>query len=100
MSARISRDDWGVILGGAIGLGLAAAPAPAAHGMNLCIVHRDRRGAMKRIEPEFEKLRGTGVQLLIRNDDALDAEVRGQILAELAGQLGETGRVKMLLHSI
>jgi hypothetical protein len=25
--------------------------------MNLCLVHRDRRGAMARIEPEFEALR-------------------------------------------
>jgi NAD(P)-dependent dehydrogenase (short-subunit alcohol dehydrogenase family) len=100
MSGRFSGDEWGVILGGSSGFGLATAQKLAAHGMNLCIVHRDRRGAMKRIEPEFEKLRATGVKLIIENDDALDAEVRGRILGQLGEQLGASGRVKMLLHSI
>jgi NAD(P)-dependent dehydrogenase (short-subunit alcohol dehydrogenase family) len=100
MSGRFSADDWGVILGGSSGFGLATAQKLAAHGMNLCVVHRDRRGAMKRIEPEFEKLRATGVKLILVNDDALDAEVRGRILGMLADQMGPSGRVKMLLHSI
>jgi NAD(P)-dependent dehydrogenase (short-subunit alcohol dehydrogenase family) len=100
MSGRFSGDDWGVILGGSSGFGLATAQKLAAHGMNLCIVHRDRRGAMRRIEPEFEKLRASGVKLMLENADALDPEVRAQILTQLAGQLGASGRVKMLLHSI
>ena len=100
MSGHFSGDDWGVILGGSSGFGLATAQKLAAHGMNLCIVHRDRRGSMRRIEPEFEKLRASGVKLLIYNDDALDPAVRTQILGELATALGESGRVKMLLHSI
>lgn len=100
MSGRFSGDDWGVILGGSSGFGLATALKLAAHGMNLCIVHRDRRGSMRRIEPEFEKLRASGVKLIIENDDALDPAVRGQILSQLAEQLGPNGRVKMLLHSI
>lgn len=100
MSGRFSGDDWGVILGGSSGFGLATALKLAAHGMNLCIVHRDRRGSMRRIEPEFEKLRASGVKLIIENDDALDPAVRGQILTQLAEQLGPNGRVKMLLHSI
>jgi NAD(P)-dependent dehydrogenase (short-subunit alcohol dehydrogenase family) len=68
--------------------------------MNLCIVHRDRRGAMKKIEPEFERLRESGVSLVTFNRDALSAEVRREILDELAEALGERGRVKVLLHSI
>jgi NAD(P)-dependent dehydrogenase (short-subunit alcohol dehydrogenase family) len=100
MSGRFSGDDWGVILGGSSGFGLATALKLAAHGMNLCIVHRDRRGSMRRIEPEFEKLRASGVKLIIENEDALDVGVRGQILTQLASALGANGRVKMLLHSI
>ncbi len=100
LSSAFSPDDWGVILGGSSGFGLATAHKLAAHGMNLCIVHRDRRGAMARIAPEFEKLRGAGVQLLIKNADALDAEKRTEILDELRPLLGESGRVRMLLHSI
>ena len=55
-----AKGSWGLILGGSSGFGLASAHKLAAHGMNLYLVHRDRRGAMSRIEPEFEKLRGTG----------------------------------------
>ncbi len=97
---QFSADDWGVILGGSSGFGLATAQKLAAHGMNLCVIHRDRRGAMARIEPEFEKIRGHGVQLVARNADALSAEKQAELIAELASAMGETGRVRMLLHSI
>ncbi len=93
-------DDWGVILGGSSGFGLATAHKLAAHGMNLLIVHRDRRGAMSRIEPEFEKLRGQGVEVLTRNADALSPEKRAGLLDELTAAMGSQGRVRMLLHSI
>jgi len=43
--------DWCVILGGSSGFGLATATTLAEHGMSCFIVHRDRRGAMARIEP-------------------------------------------------
>ena len=78
MSAEFGGDDWAVILGGSSGFGLASAHKLAAHGMNLCIVHRDRRGAMKRIEPEFEKLKGSGVRVITRNVDALAADKAGR----------------------
>ncbi len=89
--------------------------------MNLCIVHRDRRGAMARIEPAFEELRDTGVQVLTVNADALDAGVRGRVLEELARAMtaapelaaatqahpqedaplpGAGGGVRVLLHAI
>jgi len=93
-------DRWAVILGGSSGFGLATAHKLAAHGMSLCLVHRDRRGAMARITPEFEKIRAYGANLLTFNADALDSEVRARILDELAGALGAEGRVRVLLHSI
>jgi len=89
-----------LILGGSSGFGLATAQKLAAHGMNLALVHRDRRGAMRRIEPEFEKIRGAGVQLHTWNADALDPEKRAEIIAALEKALGPGGRVRMLLHSI
>ena len=76
---RFGTGEWAVILGGSSGFGLATAHKLAEHGMNLCLVHRDRRGAMARIESEFEKLRGHGVGLLAFNRDALSAEGRGAI---------------------
>lgn len=95
-----AKGTWGLILGGSSGFGLASAHKLAAHGMNLYLVHRDRRGAMARIEPEFEKLRGTGVEVVTRNADALDAGKRAEIVEDLARVMGPDGRVRTLLHSI
>jgi NAD(P)-dependent dehydrogenase (short-subunit alcohol dehydrogenase family) len=98
-AASFEQGTWALILGGSSGFGLATARKLAAHGMNLFLVHRDRRGAMSRIEPEFEKLRGSGVELATRNADALDPEKRGELLDDLARVMG-SGRVRVLLHSI
>jgi NAD(P)-dependent dehydrogenase (short-subunit alcohol dehydrogenase family) len=98
--ATHSSDHWALVLGGSSGFGLATAQRLAQHGMNVCIVHRDRRAALKLAAPEFEKIRGSGVQLLTFNKDALDAEKRAEVLDELAKAMGSDGRVRVLLHSI
>lgn len=95
-----SGDQWGLILGGSSGFGLAAAHRLSTHGMSLAIVHRDRRGAMKRIEPEFSAMRQRGACVLTFNADALAAGERERIVGELKTQLGETGRFRLVLHSI
>ena len=95
-----SRDQWAVILGGSSGFGLATAQRLAEQGMSVCVVHRDRRALMKQIEPEFEKIRGTGARLMTTNTDALDADSRHAVLDELAQAMGAEGRVRVLLHSI
>ena len=99
MPANFAPGQWAVILGGSSGFGLATAQVLADHGMNLCIVHRDRRSQLAGIEPEFEKLRGLGVAVQTHNTDALSAAKRGAVLDSLADALGE-GRVRVLLHSI
>jgi len=100
------HNEWALILGGSSGFGLATAHKLAEHGLNICIVHRDRRGAMSRIEPEFEKIRERDVSLLTFNEDALDDGSRTEILDGLAecfaadwGATGQ-GKVRLLLHSI
>jgi NAD(P)-dependent dehydrogenase (short-subunit alcohol dehydrogenase family) len=93
-------DAWAVILGASSGIGLATAHKLAEHGMSLCLVHRDRRGAMPQIEAEFEKLRGRSASLLTFNVDALAEARREQVLDALAERLGAEGRVRVLLHSI
>ena len=100
MSAGFGHDDWALVLGGSSGFGLATAQKLAENGMSVCIVHRDRRGAMGRIEPEFEKIRSTGATLLSFNVDALDPKKREEVLDGLAEAAGPDGRVKVLLHSI
>lgn len=92
--------EWALILGGSSGFGLATAHKLSRHGLNVCVVHRDRRGAMRRIEPEFDEIRARGVEFVSYNDDALDPEKQAKILDSLSETLGGTGRVRLLLHSI
>ncbi len=93
-------NEWALILGGSSGFGLATAHKLSENGLNICVVHRDRRGAMSRIEPEFDAIRDRGVSLVTYNKDALSAEVRSEILEDLAEVLGAEGKIRVLLHSI
>jgi NAD(P)-dependent dehydrogenase (short-subunit alcohol dehydrogenase family) len=100
MPMALPQGSWALILGGSSGFGLATAHQLSRHGVHLCLVHRDRKGAMARIEPEFEAIRSRGVSLLALNDDALSAERRGAILDRLAEAMAGTGKARLLLHSI
>ena len=92
---------WAVILGGSGGFGLATAEKLAKHGMNLCIVHRDRRGAMSKITPRFDALKKYGIGVMTFNLDALEDDGRHEVIHDLEKKLSETGgRVRLLLHSI
>ncbi|MBX7136833.1 MAG: SDR family oxidoreductase [Oligoflexia bacterium] len=99
MKAFENRNWWALILGGSSGFGLATAKALALEGMHICVVHRDRRGALERIEREFAEIRGAGVQLKTYNLDALDAAVRTNLLDTLKAELG-SGTIRLMLHSI
>lgn len=93
------KNYWALILGGSSGFGLASAKRLSQAGMNIAIVHRDRRGAMARIEPEFESIREAGVKLVTFNVDGLTEEGRKSVLDELTGVI-ENGKIRTLLHSI
>jgi NAD(P)-dependent dehydrogenase (short-subunit alcohol dehydrogenase family) len=93
------KNYWALILGGSSGFGLASAKRLAEAGMNICIVHRDRKGAMARIEPEFETIRRTGSKLITYNLDGLSEEGRKTVLDGLESEM-KGGRVRTLLHSI
>ena len=84
MPADFAPGQWGVILGGSSGFGLATARVLADHGLNLCVVHRDRRSQLTRIESEFEKLRDSGIELRTFNLDATTPSTS----AMTAGSLG------------
>lgn len=95
-----SHHYWAVILGGSSGLGLAAARKLAMHGMNICIVHRDMRVDMERINNDFDAIRALGVQVLTFNADAINVAKREEVLTALKSAMGEKGRVRTLVHSI
>lgn len=99
MASLKDKNYWALILGGSSGFGLASAKRLAGAGVNICIVHRDRKGAMARIEPEFEAIRSTGSQLLTYNLDGLSEEGRKTVLDGLEEAM-KGGKVRTLLHSI
>ena len=97
---QFDNNYWALIIGGSSGFGLATAKKLARHGMNLCIVHRDRRAAMRQIAPVFEDLEAAGIQLKTYNLDGLSDEGRQKVLDGLSEALGEDGKIRMLLHAV
>src|SRR5690242_14680927 len=64
MTFSYRSNEWALILGGSSGFGLATAKKLSQHGMNICVVHRDRKGAMDRIAQEFAEIQGKAPQFL------------------------------------
>ncbi|MCX7117130.1 MAG: SDR family NAD(P)-dependent oxidoreductase [Legionellales bacterium] len=97
---RFEDHLWALILGGSSGFGLASAKKLASLGMNVFIVHRDRKGSMERIGHEFDHIRSYGVQLETMNMNALDADDRKKAIQSLKDCLNIKNNLKLLLHSI
>ncbi len=89
------KNQWALILGGSSGLGLASAKKLAAQGMNICIVHRDRKSKLAAFEEEIKYIKSQGVLVKTFNKDALNENVKNEIINELPKY-----SVKLLLHSI
>lgn len=90
---------WAVILGGSSGFGLASAKRLAHQGYRICIVHRDRKGAMHSVNEAFEEIEKVSGGFVTHNLDALNRECRQAVLNDLEARV-EGGKVKVLLHSI
>ncbi|MGO3183113.1 MAG: SDR family NAD(P)-dependent oxidoreductase [Aequorivita sp.] len=86
---------WAIILGGSSGLGLASAKKLASEGMNICIIHRDRKSNLAAFEEEVKKMEAYGVSVKTYNKDALNEKVRLEIINDFPKH-----SVKLLLHSI
>ena len=95
-----NKNEWALILGGSSGLGLATAKKLAKHGMNICIVHRNSRVQETKINLEFDKIKGEGVQFKAFNTDAFKAEKRAEIISDLQLILEDGGSIKTLVHSV
>lgn len=95
-----NQNYWALVLGGSSGLGFASAKKLAAHGMNIIIVHRDRKDDLPEIKEAFNELKQTGAVVHSFNADATRREKREEIAEEIKDILGEHGRIRTLLHSI
>ena len=94
------QNYWALILGGSSGLGYASAKKLAKHGMNIIIIHRDRRSEVPDIEEAFDEIRESGVQFESFNADAVKKESREELVGKIKELLGEKGKIRTLLHSI
>ena len=94
------KNYWALILGGSSGLGLATAQKLAKHGINIIIVHRNRRPDLSALVIGFDSIKENGVELLTLNEDALSAVKRESMMATIRERLGEKGKIRMLIHSI
>lgn len=94
------QNYWALILGGSSGLGYASAKKLAKHGMNIIIIHRDRRSEIPDIEEAFDEIRASGVQFESFNADAVKKESRDELVGKVKEILGEKGKIRTLLHSI
>jgi len=95
-----NKDEWALILGGSSGLGLASAKKLAMHGMNICIIHRDRKSDMVQFSQEISKLRDLGIEILTYNADATRPDKRSDIISEFSNHIGPESKIKTLIHSI
>ena len=95
-----NKNYWALILGGSSGLGLASAKKLAAHGMNICIIHRNSRSQEETISIEFDKIKAEGVQFKSYNANAFQAEKRAEMISELQTIFEENGKIRVLLHSV
>ncbi len=85
---------------GSSGLGLATARKLAHHGMNIIIIHRDRRSEIPDIEEAFDDIRETGVKFESFNVDAIQKDKRADLIKQITEILGEDGKIRTLVHSI
>ncbi|AXT18672.1 SDR family oxidoreductase [Flavobacteriaceae bacterium AU392] len=91
---------WAVILGGSSGLGLASAKKLAKHGCNICVIHRNRKSEIEKIETEFDQIKNEGIEFISFNVDAFKSEKRYELIEELKAVLGNESRIRVLLHSV
>jgi NAD(P)-dependent dehydrogenase (short-subunit alcohol dehydrogenase family) len=100
MSIQFNSAHWALILGGSSGMGLATAKKLARHGMNVAVVHRDRRGAMARVDAELSEVRSAMTGFLAYNVDATTEEGREHVLGDMSARLPAEQKVRLLLHSV
>jgi len=96
----LHKGYWAIILGGSSGIGLATAHKLAQEGMNLCILHRDRKKDLPEIQMQFDSFKNLGVKVHSYNLDAIKSENIEHVIAELKTHMEEKDRVRLLLHSI
>lgn len=94
------KNEWAIILGGSSGLGLASAKKLASQGMNICVVHRDRKSVLSDFNDEVEIMKSNGVQVLSYNIDATREDKRLEMISDVSSKVSASAKVKTIIFSI
>jgi len=94
------KNLWAIILGGSSGFGFATGKKLAHHGMNICIIHRNRKSEIIEIQKNFNGIISEKIKFLSFNEDAILPEKRIRIISELKKKIPAKGKVRVLVHSI
>jgi len=89
-----------VILGASSGFGEATGLELARSGYNIIGVHLDRKGTQAHVDEVIERIRATGRRTLFFNVNAADPERREEVLFRASEEMGPSGAVAVLLHSL
>ena len=95
-----NKNEWALILGGSSGLGLASAKKLADQGMNICIIHRDRKSDIPRFTADISNMIANGVEVVTYNIDATRADKRAESVASLLSKIQPLGSIKTIIFSI
>lgn len=95
-----NKNEWALILGGSSGLGLASAKKLASQGLNICIVHRDRKADISKLVSEVDLMKSHGVEVVAYNIDATREDKRKEVAADMISKIHPSGKIKTLIFSI
>jgi enoyl-[acyl-carrier protein] reductase I len=95
-----NKNYWALLLGGSSGIGWGIARKMAEEGMNLFIVHRDRKKTATAFYENLKTIQHTGIEIDTLNIDALREEGRQKALDLLEEKLAVKGKIRLLVHSI
>jgi len=96
----MAEQRWAVILGASSGFGEATGLELARSGYNIIGVHLDRKGTQAHVDEVIERIRATGRRALFFNVNAADPERREEVLFRASEEMGPSGAVAVLLHSL
>ena len=100
MSKIYSGDrPYAVILGGSSGIGLATVKKLAKEGFHIISIYRERKGGVKKLEPEMDVLRENGTDVKTYNLSALKQETIDTVVSDILETIGKNS-IKLILHSI
>lgn len=82
-------------------MGLASAHKLASEGMNLAILHRDRRATTRTfVEEDVARMQQYGISVFYQNKDGISPDSIQPFLEDLKQEMKEGESVRLLLHSM